>query len=336
MGIFSTPTITIVGFILSFLGNITQFRTYRKLRAQKIETANKEILDSLLSPVLDKSIPRRSDITNLINATSIKYKLKKKELHDINTFFDLAMKHVYDNPALQSKDKNELAKLIRGEQKIDVLQEGEERKEIPKKKSVQEQFFAGKKTTIFSDDFEQSFEWQNYKDGKVSKSKDFSHSGQNSLKKDLKGDPHGGFRKLTENMKFVEGVEFLFSGWIYRPLVATTSYGDRLAIEDTNFCGYGFCVNHLQNIISIERRDNGRYTPISIPFGYNPPKNRWYKFEFHMRSKGIFSIYIYDESGGIDVKLDSFIDKKYSLFDRVVVHGGFPFYVDDLKIEIVE
>ena len=55
-----------------------------------------------------------------------------------------------------------------------------------------------------------------------------------------------------------------------------------------------------------------------------------------MQKEGKFRILIFDEIGGIAVDLSSFVDNKYLFFSQIAVHGGYPYYVDDLKIEVIE
>ena len=183
---------------------------------------------------------------------------------------------------------------------------------------------------IFHDDFEDDFNWGNYGEGKVIKSEEKFHQGKFSLKKINKGDPNGGFRKF-ENPTLLD---ILFSGWIFRPSESSSSLGDRLAIEDNSYNGYGFCVNHKNNTVHIERRDKGRARSISSKIAFpGPIRDRWYKFLFYMKKEGKFLLQLQDEKGKLLKELESNIDRGFRVFDRVVVHGGYPYYVDDLKIE---
>ena len=105
-----------------------------------------------------------------------------------------------------------------------------------------------------------------------------------------------------------------------------------MAIEDANFSGYGFCVNHSNNTTWIERRDNKKPTIISPIININPLQDIWYQFEFLMYKDGKFKLSIVDEKGEQKIKLNSFVDNKYLFFTQVAVHGGFPYYVDDIII----
>lgn len=182
---------------------------------------------------------------------------------------------------------------------------------------------------IFLDDFEDEFKWEVYGEGKVVRSSEIVHSGKSSLKKINRGDPHGGFRNLEKPTH----LNILFSGWIYRPSESSTSLGDRLAIEDNNFNGYGFCINHNNNTAHIERRDKGRAKPISKRLNLPALMDQWYKFLFYMKKDGIFTLKLFNKKKDLILELESNIDKGFGFFNRVVVHGGYPYYIDDLKIE---
>ena len=346
--------------VVSLLINLAQYRYQRKQSKFKIDKANEEIMHKLIQAVRDKMIPSARSIQSVINETSKKYRLRKRKLNDITAIYDRITAEIYANWALKREERVELLRLAEKEMllmppkkrvfvflpKIFKLKKytfGELNTEIEAKvkkipeEPVEKQTLPQKKMEIFSDDFERFVGWNKYKEGQVSQSNDFFHTGSFSLKKDLFGDANGGWKEIGRNIDFEEGIKkILFSGWIYRPSVPTTSHADRLAIEDANSSGYGFCVNHLQNLVSIERRDNGRYSLISIPFGYKPPKDTWYEFEFCMMPEGKHVLYIYDDIEGIEVEINSFIDNKYLFFNRIAIHGGFPFYVDDLKVEIIE
>jgi len=186
---------------------------------------------------------------------------------------------------------------------------------------------------LLYDDFKKFEGWYNFEKGIVVQLKFFKHSGDFSLKKDLHGDPNGGFKVIGTRISFEEIKKIIFTGWIYRPTIASPSLGDRLAIEDTDSNGYGFCINHSRNTVWIERRDNGKPSVISQIVNINPLKDKWYYFEFHMMNEGKFNLGILNEMRGFEVSLNSFVDNRYSSFTQVAVHGGFPYYIDEIKVE---
>jgi len=182
---------------------------------------------------------------------------------------------------------------------------------------------------VFSDDFESFNGWEQYKKGKISQSSDYKYKGNYSLKKDSYGDPHGGYKKFKESVH----LNLKLSGWIFRPNITSPCLGDRLALENEDFKGYGFCLNHHNNSIWIERRDKGIPTPISPINYFLAPKNEWYYFEFILKRGERFNLSIYDKNKKILISIVSYVDNAFGIFDRVVIHGGFPFYVDELKVE---
>lgn len=181
---------------------------------------------------------------------------------------------------------------------------------------------------IMEDDFETWVGWNQYQDGTVEQSSEQAHGGTYSLKKDTNSDPHGGWKSLGDTY----GFPLLFEGWIYRPSVYAGGAADRLAIEDSSFNGYGFVVDHGGNVIRIERRDGGVGTAVGSDVSWNPPENAWYQFKFWLWGGGVFDLYIYDADGNLVASALNRTDTAYTSFDRVVIHGGYHFYVDDLKV----
>jgi hypothetical protein len=64
---------------------------------------------------------------------------------------------------------------------------------------------------------------------------------------------------------------------------------------------------------------------------FNPPQNSWYQFEFHSSSDGKFALYLNNSQGDRLVGISA-VDSRYNQFDRIVIHGGQPYYIDDIKI----
>lgn len=187
------------------------------------------------------------------------------------------------------------------------------------------------KSTLFLDNFETFEGWTDWEGGTLEISSDFAHSGNFCLKKDKNGDPAGGFKSIRSQIEL--GV--VFSGWIYRPSNLPGGKADRLAIEDDNHNGYGFSVNHTNNVVQIERRDRGENKFISSEFHgkLKIPKDDWYRFMFYMRKEGIFELYLYDKEGPLIAEALSREDHSYSVFSIVAIHGGYPYYIDDLRVE---
>ena len=193
---------------------------------------------------------------------------------------------------------------------------------------------------VFYDDFEKFEGWKPYgrddKWGEIEPSSDVAYKGKHSLKKDKYGDPSGGYKKLPKviNRKEVECI--IFSGWIYRPSDRMGGIADRLAIEDENFNGYGFFAGHKNlSIIAIEKRTKGDPSRRLKEVEWEPIENDWYKFELIIR-KDKLDLYIHDKDGKVVRRIEGVVDDEYDSFDRVVVHGGFIYYVDCIEVKIVK
>jgi len=183
---------------------------------------------------------------------------------------------------------------------------------------------------LFYDQFDAFTGWRKYDKGSVSQSAEFYHAGGHSLKKHDNNDPNGGFKEIGRSI----GLGVAFLGWMYRPIKQGGGQANRLAIEDSHFNGYGFAVDNDKNTVYIERRDGGRRTRIGSESALNSPLlNQWYRFEFRMRTGGEFGLRLYSHSGEKLVEIALILDSKYSQFDRIAVHGGFPYYVDELRIQ---
>ena len=195
-------------------------------------------------------------------------------------------------------------------------------------KSVDE---ASEPSVVFKDDFETPTEWPNFGRGSVIYSSDYSRSGNYSLKKDANTDPHGGYKTISKPIS--RG--FIFSGWIYRPLDGGKN-ADRLAVEDSEYNGYGFYVEHRRGLLRIERRDNGRDAKIVDPIIIDLQKvtDCWYQFLFQVKTDSTLDLHIKSDTGDQLASMTA-TDTKYATFDRVVVHGGYTYYIDDIKIEML-
>ncbi len=200
--------------------------------------------------------------------------------------------------------------------------------------ALREKSIREKSQSIFRDTFSDFAGWQLLGEGMVSHSKEQQYIGAYSLKKSDHGDPNGGFRKIKETGENIDR-GFVFSGRIYSPSVRDAGPADRLAIEDSNNNGYGFNVNLTAKRVVIERRDNGIYGQLMKAENLELLQDQWYKFEFYVRTDGRLILWIADSSGKRIKKLSTSNDQ-YSMFDRIAVRGGAPYYVDDLSIDPIE
>lgn len=184
---------------------------------------------------------------------------------------------------------------------------------------------------IFYDRFDSLDDWQQYKDGRVSQSQEIiPHSGAFCLKKEGANDPSGGFKKSRRRI----ALGLVFSGWIYSPKSRAGGKVSRLALENSDFDGYGFAVDHGNNNAWIERRENGVPTPIGSKVSLKLPTDEWYRFELYLGVGRQLRLKLYDHAEKELLDIADVSDDKLDSFDRVAVHGGSPYYVDELKITL--
>lgn len=182
---------------------------------------------------------------------------------------------------------------------------------------------------LFSDNIDNGGSWNNYGLGEVYKTSEKSRSGTYSLKKEANTDPHGGYLLIGKKIE----PPFIFSGWVYRSDIANGRWADRIALEDENNNGYGFAVSHGNKLTFIEQRNNGKGQVLrdAEAEAITPQLGSWYLFMMHFGLSGKLSLSIYDSTGVCYVNVKG-SDNSYNLFDRIVIHGGYPYYIDDITI----
>jgi hypothetical protein len=151
---------------------------------------------------------------------------------------------------------------------------------------------------------------------------------QPCLRKQTAGDPNGGFKLLEKTIE--RG--FIFSGWIYHPAEQPFGPADRLAVEDSTFCGYGFCLTDSCKNLWIERRVRKAGKPIKKRY-VDLNCDTWYKFSLYVEQSDQIHLHIYDDLGTEVASITEASEETYREFDRVCIHGGGPYYVRDLRIE---
>ena len=188
--------------------------------------------------------------------------------------------------------------------------------------------YKGKPTLLFYDNFNDDVEWKKYGDGEVFKTNEAYWCGEHSLKKDTNEDPYGGYKLIRKNIK----APFTFTGSILRSDIEEGRWADRIAIENQDNNGYGICISHGNHRTYVEKRVSGRGFGIGSASIYTPPLNKWYHFIIHFGSNGRLKLWLYDFNGVCIADVPEVNDKQFKEFDRVVIHGGYPYYIDDLKI----
>ena len=106
--------------------------------------------------------------------------------------------------------------------------------------------------------------------------------GNKFLKKYKKSDPGGAYKLLGNLIKS----GFILSGIIFSPKTRTGGAAERLAIENSDFIGYGFGVDLSTKKIWIEfRRDNGKKKDEYNHKEIEVPSDRYYKYEFFSKGR---------------------------------------------------
>jgi len=187
---------------------------------------------------------------------------------------------------------------------------------------------------IFYDNFENWSGWNIYGLGVVNQSSTYVYSGNYSLEKNLNNDPNGGYKLLNTTISR----DVIVSGWIYRPSGWGGGPIDRIGLENGSFDGYSIAIDHLTTggaDIWIDKRTGGLPTRISSSILWsNAPLDSWYYFKFYIYSNGTIKLNVYYNNGSLGASVST-EDSSYTKFDRVVIHGGYVYYVDNLEVESI-
>lgn len=206
--------------------------------------------------------------------------------------------------------------------------------------SGQETLGNASKVFEFFDDFETWQGWSNYGSGVVYQSNDEAYDGLYSLKKDDNNDPNGGEKLIGKTL----GRGYILEGYVYRPRNWGGGSQDRLGLEDSNHRGYTMGVVHNRNNPKNERIKIDRRNPNSQSIGntiIRVPEGEWYffrmifdypqlTFEIYTQGSADWGRRYLTTSAPYAQVLAS--DSTYDSFDRVVIHGGYEYYVDSLRI----
>ncbi|EHR79178.1 hypothetical protein OCC_01574 [Thermococcus litoralis DSM 5473] len=198
----------------------------------------------------------------------------------------------------------------------------------------------------FYDDFESWEGWQDYGNGVVEQSSEQAYEGDYSLKKDQNNDPNGGEKLIGKTI----GRGYILEGYIYRPSNWGGGNQDRLGLEEKEGSEYkGYTMGVVHNInnpnneqIKIDRRDPSDPSVQRIGYTYiRVPEDEWYFFRMILDDLQLtFQIYTQGSAGWALRYFTTSTpyaqvlasDSTYNSFDRVVIHGGYEYYVDSLRI----
>jgi len=186
----------------------------------------------------------------------------------------------------------------------------------------------GKRTLLFYDDGSSAVGWDALGEGRITTAEDCPGLSRACLKKDLAGDPNGGYRLFGRPLR--RGLTI--SVMIFHASDRQFGPADRVAIENRDFSGYGFCLTNNCTTLWIERRDRKRPTTLARQTVELEP-DRWYKFSLCIGSHPGIYLHVFDESGVRVASIDPVDDGTYSEFDRFVVHGGGTYYLRNIAVE---
>ncbi len=186
----------------------------------------------------------------------------------------------------------------------------------------------GSAVFIFFDNFETWSGWYTYLSGVLAQSTAYKVDGSYSAYKGNNGDPNGGYKLIGVTLN--RNTPFVVEAYVLRPGSTSTSLWDRFGIVDSNGNGYGFAERLDISGVGLDIRSSysgnlnyGTYSTI-ISTG------AWHLCSLIVTPTWVASV-IYTPTGALDGKYNS-TDTTYSTFDRVYIFGGYPYYVDDLKI----
>jgi predicted ribosomally synthesized peptide with SipW-like signal peptide len=185
----------------------------------------------------------------------------------------------------------------------------------------------GDATFEFFDDFEDGdiSDWSQYGSGTVQIAND---GGNYVLLKTAYNDKNGGYSL------FNNGALSNFEA-VFRTKRVNESGGaqNRYGIEDGSFNGYGprmYDFNSLPSAFAIERRTWGVGSDLASKSTSAYQWNTWMTVKFR-RYGSTLEFELYDSSGSLAESIST-SNALYSSFDRFVVHGGFEFYTDDIRV----
>jgi len=183
----------------------------------------------------------------------------------------------------------------------------------------------GDATFEFFDDFADGdiADWVQYGSGTVQIADD---SGNYVLLKTANNDPSGGY------CLFSNGSLSDFEA-VFRTKKINSNGGpmNRYGIEDSSFNGYGPRMTSFTSLVSaIERRTGGVGTTLASSSTSVDVWDTWLTVKFR-KSGSILEFELYDSTGSL-IESIATSDSLYNSFDRFVVHGGWEFYTDDIRV----
>jgi len=186
-------------------------------------------------------------------------------------------------------------------------------------------------SSVFADSCATADGWEAIGEGRVVAMSDCPGRSRPCLRKDSGGDPSGAFKSM--DVQLSRG--FVFDAWLYHCSDRTAGPADRLAVEDDDFNGYGFCLTSGGRSLWIERRDQKKPVVLSKE-AVNLAPNTWYRFRLALERDSTITLHVFDHTNAEVAFVAPIEDRTHMLFERIAIHGGGPFYVRDLSITHVD
>ena len=179
----------------------------------------------------------------------------------------------------------------------------------------------------FFDDFGDGdiSDWSQYGSGTVQVAND---GGNSVLLKTISNDPNGGYSIFNNGA--LSDFEVVFRT---KRINETGGAQNRYGIEDGSYNGYGPRMadfNSLPAAFAIERRTSGVGSNIVSTNTSAYECNTWMTVKFRKYGSTL-EFELYNSLGSL-VESITTTDSSYNSFDRFVVHGGWEFYTDDIRV----
>jgi hypothetical protein len=167
--------------------------------------------------------------------------------------------------------------------------------------------------------------------GSITEVNTVQHSGQYALFKNTNADPSGGWKSLTSNVSR----DWRIDAWVLKPSTGTNNTVS-LGIENSSFSGYSFSLDFGTGTtnIAIQKRTAGTATTLGTAASLALSTNQGYRVILGSNgSSNSLTLSVYDVSGTKLLVQTSQTDSTFTgANDRVVVEGGFTYYLDDLNV----
>lgn len=180
------------------------------------------------------------------------------------------------------------------------------------------------KTNFLEEDMGSWAHW--FEGGHFSRTQEVWHRDRNSGKKSRYNDPSGGYVLLDSTT----GRPFRLFCSLYRATFDGGNY-ERLGVVDSNGDGYDFRFARGNDSVGIGVR-NGHDPNTLTTTSVSVTRDVWYYLELVVFSQNIYAN-VYDTNMNRLAHVETTDTTHTGPFDRVHVYGGYPYYVDELRVE---